>query len=162
MLLPVGHRSTVVVGLPHAPGAAARLPAGLPSPTPSCRGWIARTDAASRLDLPDATLVEAVRAARCEALLCGPPDLEDDPERFLLTVAELVRMGEWDERAVVAVVEDVAVAVERGRCRRDGRCGWAIDAGRRRARGRRRAPRCPGPPAVHVTVHDARASCTVT
>ena len=112
VLLPVGHRSTVIVGLAHTRSAASTLPAGLPSPDAVARGWSSRADAASRLDLPDAAAA-SVRAARCEALLCGPPDVDDDPERFLLTAAELVRMGEWDERAVVAIVEDVAVAVER-------------------------------------------------
>jgi hypothetical protein len=112
VLLPVGHRSTVVVGLSHAAGATT-LPTGLPAPDAVARGWIARCDAASRLDLPEPADIAAVRAARCEALLCGPPDVSDDPERFLLAAAELVRMGEWDERAVVAVVESVAVAVER-------------------------------------------------
>ena len=101
-----------MVGLPHA-AVATTLPTGLPAPDAVARGWIARCDAASRLDLPEPADVAAVRAARCEALLCGPPDVSDDPERFLLAAAELVRMGEWDERAVVAIVESVAVAVER-------------------------------------------------
>ena len=113
VLLPVGHRSTVVVGLPHGRRGDDLARPGLPSPDAVARGWIARCDTASRLDLPDSADVDAVRAARCEALLCGPPDVEDDPERFLLAAAELVRMGEWDERAVVALVESVAVAVER-------------------------------------------------
>lgn len=117
VLLPVGHRSTVVVGLPHSPGrspdVAPTLPTGLPSPDAVTRGWIARTDAASRLELPEAALAEAVRAARCEALLCGPADVAGDPERFLLAAAELVRMGEWDAAMVVGVVDDVALAVER-------------------------------------------------
>ena len=77
------------------------------------RGWIARAERASRLELPDPSAVEAVRAARCELVLCGPADAGDDPVRFLLGAAELVRMGEWDERDAVAVVPDVAAAVER-------------------------------------------------
>ncbi len=132
VLLPIGHRSSVVAGLPHSLGSAARLPADLPSAEAVARGWISRTDAASRLDLPDATLVEAVRAARCEALLCGPPDLEADPERFLLTIGELVRMGELDERSLGAVVEDVA----RGR-QRDDPLGAALAAGSPELRRRR-------------------------
>ena len=112
VLLPVGHRSTVVVGLPHARSEVRTLPAGLPSPDAVARGWVARTDAASRLEIPDVSSADAVRAARCEALLCGPPDPEEDPARFLLTLGELVRMGEWNERAVVAMIEHVALAIE--------------------------------------------------
>ena len=132
VLLPVGHRSTVVVGLAHTERAMATLPgtlpAGLPAHDAVARGWLSRCDAASRLELPDAADAEAVRAARCEALLCGPPDVDDDAERFLLTAAELVRMGEWDERAVVAMVEDVAVAVERVVRAQSALRGCAIDA----------------------------------
>ena len=132
VLLPVGHRSTVVVGLAHAGRTGATLPATLPAGLPSSdavtRGWLSRCDAASRLELPDVTLAEAVRAARCEVLLCGPPDVDDDAERFLLTAAELVRMGEWDERAVVAMVDDVAVAVERVVGGSSALRGCAIDA----------------------------------
>jgi hypothetical protein len=104
------------------------LLAGLPAPDAVTRGWIARCDAASRLDLPELADVESVRAARCEALLSGPPDVADDPERFLLAAAELVRMGEWDERAVVAVVESVAVAVERVVDGTRPLRSWALDA----------------------------------
>ena len=46
-------------------------------------------------------------------MLCGPADAGDDPVQFLIGAAELVRMAEWDERDAVAVVPDVAAAVER-------------------------------------------------
>ena len=58
-------------GLPGADGRRPRL--GRPGPT-----------SASRLDLPEAALVEAVRAARCEVLLVGPPTSAAEPERHLL------------------------------------------------------------------------------
>ena len=54
-----------------------------------------------------------VRAARCEVVLTGPDDPVNDPARFLLGVAELVRLAELDERDVVALVPDVAAAVAR-------------------------------------------------
>ncbi len=113
VLLPVGHRSSVVVGLSHGANDQRTLPSGLPSSDAVVRGWIARTDSASRLELPDSGLAEAVRAARCEVLLNGPPDHEVDAERYLLAVAELVRMGELDRSGVEAIVLDVASAVER-------------------------------------------------
>ncbi len=111
VLLPVGHRSTVVVGLTHAGNPQRTLPNGLPSSDAVARGWIARTDTASRLELPDAGLVDAVRAARCEVLLTGPPDRDGDPERFLIAVAELVRMRELDERDVGTMAPEIAEAV---------------------------------------------------
>jgi hypothetical protein len=111
VVLPVAHRTTVTVGLPHR-GFATTLPDGLPAPDAVARGWVARTDAASRLDLPDAAAVDAVRAARCEALLCALPDPRHEPERYLLTAAELVRIGELAGRGIVSVVDDVALAAE--------------------------------------------------
>lgn len=117
LLLPVGHRSSVVVGLPHGGVAegvgreGARLPKGLAGPDAVARGWRARTEHASRLDLPDLALSEAVRAARCEVLLTGADDPDDDPERFLLAVAELVRMAEIDPRDAASLAPEVADAV---------------------------------------------------
>lgn len=114
VVLPVGHRTSVVVALAHAPGRAARsggLPGGLADSHAVVRGWITRTDAASRLVLPDEAAVRAVRAARCEVALTGPPDPADDPERFLLAVAELVRLAELDGRDAGRLAPDVAAAV---------------------------------------------------
>ncbi|MEO7372156.1 MAG: hypothetical protein ABIZ69_14895, partial [Ilumatobacteraceae bacterium] len=138
-VFPVGHRSTLVVGRAH--GAAgtshAVLPDGLPGRDQVSRGWLAQTHRASRLQLPDAALVDAVTAARCELLLNGPAagvdelgfdgdlvDLEDldglDPSTFVLAIAELVRMG---DRAAIWV-PDVATQLERL-----ARSGSQIDGG---------------------------------
>lgn len=107
VVLPVGHRSSAQVALAHADARPVTLPAGVPSPDAVTRGWIARTDAASRLDLPEPALVEAVRAARCEIALTGPPERVADPDRFLLALGELARMGEL----IGDVAPDVAAAV---------------------------------------------------
>jgi hypothetical protein len=111
VVVPIGHRTRAVVALSHSGGLTA-LPGGLPDSAAVVRGWVTRTDAASRLDLPDAALVSAVRAARCEIALAGPSDPGDDPERFLLGVAELVRMAEIDRRGADRLAADVAHAVE--------------------------------------------------
>jgi len=111
VLLPIGHRSSVVVALAHGPQRPSTLPAGLPSSEAVVRGWTARADAASRLDLPDAGVVEAVRAARCEVLLNGPADPADDPERYLLGLGEMVRMSELGDRDCQALADDVADGV---------------------------------------------------
>ncbi len=111
---PIGHRSTVTVARAH--GATAALPESLPSADQVTHGWLAQTQRASRLQLPDASLAEAVTAARCELLLNGPPNPADagpdaavDPSTFILAVAELVRLGD----APSIWVPDIATQVER-------------------------------------------------
>jgi hypothetical protein len=91
------------------------------------RGWIAQTQRASRLHLPDITMVDAVTAARCELLLNGPPSASDidhgddvDPAAFLLGVAELVRLG--DKPSIW--VPDIATQLERS-----ARAGTQISSG---------------------------------
>jgi hypothetical protein len=111
MVFPVGHRASITVGLPHHRTGAAALPPGLAADDAVARGWIARTDVASRLDLPEPALVEAVRAARCELLLGGLADGATEPERHLLGVGELVRLGDLDRRCAIEVAQDVADAV---------------------------------------------------
>lgn len=111
-VMPVGHRSSVTVALAHRATAGAALPRAMPPADAVVRGWIGRTDAASRLVLPDVASSEAVRTARCEVALVGPGDAEADPARFLVGAAELVRMGEWDERAAGAASLEVALAAE--------------------------------------------------
>jgi hypothetical protein len=109
VMFPVGHQATITVARPHA--GAASLPEVLPSADQVARGWLAQTHRASRLQLPDAALVDAVTAARCTLLLDGPAgDGEGvDPAAFLLAVAELVRMG---DRASIWVPE-IASQLER-------------------------------------------------
>jgi hypothetical protein len=112
IVLPIGHRTAVTVGLAHGDRRTAALPSGLPSDEAVVRGWITRTDVASRLDLPERSLVEAVRAARCELLLGRVDDAASEPERHLLGLAELLRLGEADQRDAIAAAPDVAAAVD--------------------------------------------------
>ena len=127
--LPVGHRATITVGLAHSGAGPSSLPAGLPPDDAVVRGWITRTDVASRLDLPESALVEAVRAARCELLLAGVADPETEPERHLLGVGELVRLGDLDTRGAAEAVPHVAAAVgATARRRHDLAPSLALDA----------------------------------
>lgn len=116
-VLPLGHRATLRIGLPHGeprPGGAGRLPSGLPTALQVVRGWVALTERASRLVLPDgepgARLAERVTAERCELALGAVPHAAEDPVGFCLALGELVRMGERPELwlpELVAAVEAV-------------------------------------------------------
>jgi hypothetical protein len=107
VIFPIGHQASIIVARAHAGGS---LPEQLPSADQVARGWLAQTQRASRLHLPDASWVEAVTAARCELLLNGPAAAEPvDPATFILGVAELARMG---DRASIWVPE-IAVQLER-------------------------------------------------
>lgn len=109
VIFPIGHMSTVTVGRAH--GGVALLPEVLPSAAQVAHGWLAQTQRASRLQLPDAAMVAAVTAARCELLLNGPVggSTAVDPATFLLGVGELVRMG--DRPSIW--VPDIATQLER-------------------------------------------------
>ncbi|MEY2415114.1 MAG: hypothetical protein QOH53_448, partial [Ilumatobacteraceae bacterium] len=111
VIFPIGHMSTVTVGRGHS--GAASLREVLPSAVQVAHGWLAQTHRASRLQLPDAAMVAAVTAARCELLLNGPTgglaEGEADPATFILGVAELVRMG--DRPSIW--VPDIATQLER-------------------------------------------------
>ena len=122
VVLPVGHHATVRVLLASRPGDGPSGPSDrgfpvVPPPLASVRGWTRVTEHASRLVLPDETLVEALTAARCDLLLDGPVDPENDPTGFLLDVAELVRCGDDAEAwlpDVVLPAEEVAKGLRDG------------------------------------------------
>jgi hypothetical protein len=125
---PVGHRATITVGLAHSRRGPSSLPSGLPTADAVVRGWVTRTDVASRLDLPDQEWVDAVRAARCELLLGDVADVAAEPERHLLGVAELVRLGDLDVRGAIEAAPRIASAVA-AVVRRGGSLGAAaLDA----------------------------------
>lgn len=124
VVLPVGHRARVTVALAHDGRGPGSLPGGLPSPDAVTRGWRALAERAGRLELPDDRPIDAVVAARCELLLTGPPPVDDDPVRFVIALAELVRLDELDGAGAAASSDDVARAVEMI-ARGDG---WAADA----------------------------------
>ncbi len=114
VIYPIGHQAVVAVARAHGGATNDALPEGVASADQVARGWLAQTQRASRLQLPDKMLVEAVTAARCELLLNGPSgggfaDDDIDPATFLLGVAELVRLG--DRPSIW--VPDVAEQLER-------------------------------------------------
>lgn len=108
IVLPVGHRSSIRVAVPHDPDRIGTW--ALPSLAPAMavvRGWLAVAHRASRVVLPDDGLSEALTAARCDLLLHGPVDI-DDTVGFLLDVAELGRLGDDADAWMPEIVEPIA------------------------------------------------------
>lgn len=123
MVLPIGHRSSVVVALAHDGRGAGQLPGSLPSTEQVVNGWELLAERPSRLVLPDGRYGSAiwskVVSQRCELALVGPADQRDDPAAFLLGLEEMSRLGESMEPWLPDVVAAVA-AVSR-------ESGWMVD-----------------------------------
>jgi hypothetical protein len=112
-VLPLGHAATLRVGLAHGAAGDGPLPANLPGVTQVVRGWLALTERASRLVLPDgersAALAERITAERCELALGSIPRGVDDAAGFALALGELVRMGERPEHWITELADAVEV-----------------------------------------------------
>ncbi len=112
-VMPLGHAATLRVGIAHRPSGTSggRLPARLPTAMAVVRGWLALTDRASRLVLPDgdvgASAVERARAERCELALGAIPHAADDPAGYAIALGELVRMGESPDHWMPELVDAV-------------------------------------------------------
>lgn len=109
IVLPVAHRSSVRVAIPHEPERFSTW--ALPTLAPAMaivRGWETIVHKASRLVLPDGGLGEAVTSARSDLLLSGPVDVDDDAVGFLLDVTELGRLGDDADAWMPEVVEPIA------------------------------------------------------
>ena len=107
LVLPVGHRATVRVAIPHAGPRTGALPDHLAGATQVARGWTSVIDAAGRMILPDDAVIEHIAQLRGELALRGPVEPDEDVAGFLLDVGQLVRLGERPE----PWVPDVAAAV---------------------------------------------------
>lgn len=112
VVLPLGHSTSVRVGVGAGPGALGHTP----GPDEVRRGWMRQIDRSPTLDLPDADLLDRIRRARADVLLGLGWDLADPVERCL-AAGELVRLGDrgavWIEPVVEAVTL-VVKAVKRG------------------------------------------------
>lgn len=96
VVLPLGHKSTVRVGLSHAGTGPGRLPDDVAAHQSVVRGWETACDVASRLNLPDHTVVATVARVRSDILL---GEVTGD------VAIEAVRLGEKSPDAIVGVVE---------------------------------------------------------
>ncbi len=124
IVLPVGHRSSVRVGIPHAVGAdpASTIRPGdrlarAPQASAVAAGWLAVCERPSRFVLPDAALAEMIISARSDLLLEGPVDPQRDALGFLFDVAQLTRLGDGADAWLPEIVEPVA-EIARVRSRR--------------------------------------------
>lgn len=95
--LPLGHKSTVRVGLAHTAPHRGRLPDDTPDHRQVVRGWETACDVASRVNLPDHTVVGRVSAVRSNLLLGVGTDG---------AAIELVRLGQTHRDSVLDVVND--------------------------------------------------------
>lgn len=109
VVVPVGHRSTIRVALSHQSPGAGPLPEKVSSSMQVARGWTSVIDAAGRIVLPDAAVLERIAQLRGELALNGPVAPDVDSVGFLLDVGQLVRLGERAE----PWVPDVAEAISR-------------------------------------------------
>jgi len=114
VVLPLGHRATLRVGLAHA-GAEAVLPQDLAGHQQVVRGWETACDVASRLVLADHTVVAGICRARSDLLL-GSPDSSP------LAAIERVLLGERGDDAVLQVVDAAQSVISAEK--RAKRLGW--------------------------------------
>lgn len=98
IVVPVGHKSTTRVALAHSSPHAGRLPDDTPTHQQVVRGWETACDTASRITVPDHTIVATVSRLRSDLLL-GECD-EESP-------IELARLGEIHRDLVLGVVDAV-------------------------------------------------------
>lgn len=142
--LPLGHQASFRIAIPHRPTSLDLLPPGVPTSKQVARGWLAVTERASRVVLPDGALgasaAEQVTAERCELALGNIANAADDPVAYTIGLGELVRMGEapdpwlpelvdavealgrtasWAADAALAAADRVLAAADEGRARRD-------------------------------------------
>lgn len=108
VVVPVGHRSTIRVALAHQAPRSGPLPATVSSSMQVARGWTSVIEAAGRMVLPDAALLERIAQLRGELALNGPVEPEVDAVGFLLDVGQLVRLGERAEPWVPDVAQAIA------------------------------------------------------
>lgn len=126
VVVPIGHRTSVRLALPHVIADDSAWPDGVADWPAVARGWVGTAERASRLALPDQAagvlLTDAVVAARAQALLVD--DLSLDPATWLLVMRERramelaaddVHAVEEFDVAVVERAESVIADVRRGR-----------------------------------------------
>ena len=129
-VLPLGHKAVTRVAISHSGQGAGPMPSNLLTFTQVVNGWLALTEQAGRLVLPDgaggAAAAEAATAARCELALGAIPPSLDAPAQFAVALGELVRLNEDPDHWLPELAEAVEALAPLG--------GWAEDIALRSAR----------------------------
>ncbi len=99
IVLPVGHKSSTRIALAHSQPTSGRLPDDTAHYQQVVRGWETACDRASRMTLPDHTIVATVAKYRSELLLGIGIDTDNAIER--------VRLGEIHRDSIIEVVDCV-------------------------------------------------------
>ena len=98
--IPVGHKSVARIALAHVNPSSGRLPDDIAEYQSLVRGWETACDVASRINVPDHTVVATIASVRSNLLL--GETYSDNAEAI-----ELVRLGEVDRDSIIGVVEAV-------------------------------------------------------
>ena len=99
MVIPLGHKSTARIALAHINPSSGPLPEDVPDHQQVVRGWETACDLASRITMPDHSVVAGIARVRSDLLL-GVGATED-------ASIELVRLAETHRDSIVDVVEAV-------------------------------------------------------
>ena len=99
IVLPVGHKSSTRIALAHHNPTAGRLPDDIAHYQQVVRGWETACDRASRMTVPDHTIVATVARLRADLLLGLHDELDSAIER--------VRLGEVHRDSIIEVVDAV-------------------------------------------------------
>ncbi|MBU3689314.1 MAG: hypothetical protein B7C54_11325 [Acidimicrobiales bacterium mtb01] len=120
VVVPIGHRSSVRLALPHDPRFEGGWPDDVADFAAVARGWVSTTERAGRIDVPELSgglsLVDAVVAARCQIALLGDDPSLDAATR-LVAAGERAAMGleTFDDVAATECAESVIGDVRRTR-----------------------------------------------
>lgn len=98
IVLPLGHKASLRVGLAHTAPHQGRLPDDTPDHQQVVRGWEGACDVASRVTVPDHTVTAGIAALRSNLLL---------GEGSEGAAIELVRLGETHHDSILEVVDAV-------------------------------------------------------
>lgn len=105
IVLPIGHKSSTRVALLHHNPHSGALPDDVPHHQQVVRGWETACDIASRINVPDHTVVAGISRVRSDLLLGVNVDRE--------SAIELVRLGETHPDSILDVVNAVQRRLKR-------------------------------------------------
>lgn len=99
IVVPVGHKTSTRIALLHSQPRAGVVPEDVPIHQQVVRGWESACDVASRINVPDHTVVAGVSRVRSNLLLGVDVDAD--------SAIELTRLGETHHDSIVDVVNAV-------------------------------------------------------